>query len=225
MKEFTGCANQGVVRISLVPAGRKALPFKLVIKVKHDATGAYERHEARRVVLGYLARYGLDFGSTYAPTSMLTTGRLIFAVAAKFGLNVSHVDIPQAFLNAPVDRPIWVTLPKGISLKHDVIAEFRKKHPKGIVALRLLKSLYGLQSSPALFSKTVAKFMTSIGYTRSRSDCTLYYKASTDAQGKTRRPDPSPVHPHRRFPLPDRRFPLLFISSPLITRHDTIDYV
>ena len=185
VKEFTGCANQGVVRISLVPEGRKALPSKLVIKVKHDATGAYERHKARWVVLGYLARYGLDFGSTYAPTSMLTTGRLIFAVAAKFGLNVSHADIPQAFLNAPVDRPIWVTLPKGISLKHDVISEFRKKHPKGIVALRLLKSLYGLQSSPALFSKTVAKFMTSIEYTRSRSDSTLYYKSSTDAQGKT----------------------------------------
>ena len=124
VKEFTGCANQGVVRISLVPTGRKALPSKLVIKVKHDATGAYERHKARWVVLGYLARYGLDFGSTYTPTSMLTTGRLIFAVAAKFGLNVSHADIPQAFLNAPVDRPIWVTLPKGISLKHDVISEF-----------------------------------------------------------------------------------------------------
>ena len=184
IKEFTGCAHQGVIRISLVPQGRRALPSKLVIKVKHDATGAYERHKARWVILGYLARYGLDFGSTYAPTSMLTTARLLFAVAAKHGLNVSHADIPQAFCQAPVDRPIWVALPKGISLKHDVIDEFRKRHPRGIVALRLLKSLYGLQSSPALFSKTVANFMTSLGFIRSRSDCTLYYKTRSDASGR-----------------------------------------
>ena len=143
IKEMTGCADQGVVRISLVPDGRRAIPTKLVVRVKHDATGAYERHKARWVALGFLARSGLDFSNTFAPTSMLTTGRLLFAIAARYGLNVSHADLPQAFLQSPIDRPIWVTLPKGISLKHDTLAEFRKRHPRGTVALRLLKSLYG----------------------------------------------------------------------------------
>ena len=184
IKEMTGCADQGVVRISLVPDGRRAIPTKLVVRVKHDATGAYERHKARWVALGFLARSGLDFSNTYAPTSMLTTGRLLFAIAARYGLNVSHADLPQAFLQSPIDRPIWVTLPKGISLKHDTLAEFRRRHPRGTVALRLLKSLYGLQSSPALFSKTVSQFMTSLGYTRSRSDSTLYYFVREDESGQ-----------------------------------------
>ena len=151
VKEMTGCADQGVIRISLVPDGRRAIPTKLVVRVKHDATGAYERHKARWVALGFLARSGLDFSNAYAPTSMLTTGRFLFAIAARYGLNVSHGDLPQAFLQSPIDRPIWVTLPKGIFLKHDTLAEFRKRHPRGTVALRLLMSLYGLQSSPALF--------------------------------------------------------------------------
>ena len=184
IKEMTGCADQGVNRTSLVPDGRRAIPTKLVVRVKHDATGAYERHKARWVALGFLARSGLDFSNTYAPTSMLTTGRLLFAIAARYRQNVSHADLPQAILQSPIDRPIWVTLPKGISLKHDRLAEFRKRHPRGTVSLRLLKSLYGLQSSPALFSKTVAQFMKSLGYVRSRSDSTLYYSVRTDDTGQ-----------------------------------------
>ena len=184
IKEMTGCADQGAIRLSLVPDGRRAIPTKQVVRVKHDATGAYERHKARWVALGFLARSGLDFSNTYAPTSMLTTGRLLIAIAACYGLNVSHADLPQAFLQSDIDRPIWVELAKGISLKHDTLAEFRKRYPEGKVALRLLKSLYGLQSSPALFSKTVAKLMSSLGYVRSRSDSTLYYLVRTDDTGQ-----------------------------------------
>ena len=107
-----------------------------------------------------------------------------FAIAARYRLNVPHADLPQAFCNPlSIDR-YGSPCPKGISLKHDTLAEFRKRHPRGTVALRLLESLYGLQSSPALFSKTVAQFMTGLGYVRSRSDSTLYYLVREDDTGQ-----------------------------------------
>jgi len=179
-------ADQGVTRISLAPVGRKALPTRLVLRVKFDASGAYERHKARWVALGFLARIGLEFYSAYSPTTMLATSRILFAVAAKHGLNVAHCDLPQAFLSTPVDRPIWVQLPRGISLKSDVIREFQKKYPGGKPALRLLRALYGLRSSPALSSKRLAAFMSDLGMQRSRSDATLYYYKSVDADGTSR---------------------------------------
>ena len=185
IKEMAGCADQGVIRLSVVPEGRNSLPARIIVKVKYDSTGAYERHKARWIILGFYAKFGLEYHNTYAPTAMLPTARMLFAIAAKHGLKVSHADIPQTFVQAPIDRSIWVELPKGVSIKSDVLAEFRGKHPRSRVALRLMKSLYGLASSPALFSKRMSSFMASLGYTRSRSDSTLFYKVLNNADDST----------------------------------------
>ena len=185
IKEMAGCADQGVIRLSVVPEGRNSLPTRIIVKVKYDSTGAYERHKARWIILGFYAKFGLEYHNNYAPTAMLPTARMLFAIAAKHGLKVSHADIPQAFVQAPIDRSIWVELPKGVSIKSDVLAEFRRKHPRSRVALRLMKSLYGLASSPALFSKRTSSFMSSLGYTRSRSGSTLFYKVLNNADDST----------------------------------------
>mmetsp|Transcript_3398 Transcript_3398/g.11157 ORF Transcript_3398/g.11157 Transcript_3398/m.11157 type:complete len:111 (-) Transcript_3398:1333-1665(-) len=84
---------------------------------------------------------------------MLATARMVFAIAAKHGIPVHHADIPQAFLQENVSRPIFVTAPKGVSVKSHILDAFRKQNPHGQVCFRLIKSLYSLASSPHLLSK------------------------------------------------------------------------
>mmetsp|Transcript_3396 Transcript_3396/g.11150 ORF Transcript_3396/g.11150 Transcript_3396/m.11150 type:complete len:229 (-) Transcript_3396:1055-1741(-) len=105
---------------------------------------------------------------------MLATARMVFAIAAKHGTTVHHADIPQAFLQENVSRPIFVTTPKGVSVKSHILDAFRKQNPRGKVRFRLIKSLYGLASSPHLFSKMLNNFLVKLGMQRSRTDCTLY---------------------------------------------------
>ena len=67
IKEMAGCADQGVIRLSVVPEGRNSLPTRIIVKVNYDSTGAYERHKARWIILGFYAKFGLEYHNTYAP--------------------------------------------------------------------------------------------------------------------------------------------------------------
>ena len=92
-----------MIRLSVVPDGCNAIPSRIIVKGKYDSTGAYERRKARWIILGFYAKFDLEYHNTYAPTAMLPTARLLFAIAAKHALRVSHADIPQASVQAPID--------------------------------------------------------------------------------------------------------------------------
>ena len=81
MKEVAGLGEEGVLRLSIEPYDQKSLPTKLVLKVKMNADGTYDKHKVRVVVKGFIARLGLDFYSTFAPTTMLATARIVMAAA------------------------------------------------------------------------------------------------------------------------------------------------
>ena len=100
MKEFSGLGEKGVLRLSIEPPNQKSLPTRLVLKVKMNADGSYDKHKVRVVVKGFLARLGLDFYSTFAPTTMLATARIVMAAAAHHRVPIRHADVPQAFLQA-----------------------------------------------------------------------------------------------------------------------------
>jgi len=73
-----------------------------------------------------------------------------------------------------------VTLPNGIQIKSKILDAMRDAYPeedrRRQPAYRLIKSLYGLASSPHLFSKLISAFLTKLGLERSRTDCTLFTK-------------------------------------------------
>ena len=94
IKEFAGLGEKGVLRLSIEPYDQKSLPTKLVLKVKMNADGSYDKHKVRVVVKGFLARLGLDFYSTFAPTTMLVTARVVMAAAVHHRVPVHHADIP-----------------------------------------------------------------------------------------------------------------------------------
>ena len=148
------------------PGDAKPIGSRLVLKVKYKADGAYDKHKARLVALGYQQRPGFDFFGTFSPMASLTTVRMIMSYAVEHGLPVYHSDIPNAFCQSDIDvKNLLFRLPTGIDV--DGLDE---KH-----TLRLIKSLYGLKQSPQIFRKLLHAFLEKeLGFKSSSTDTCLY---------------------------------------------------
>ena len=82
-KELTGLLRLGTFAIcredecdDLKPLGSKS-----VFNIKYLADGSLDKYKERIVALGYMARAGIDFYSTWSPMASLTSIRLICSIA------------------------------------------------------------------------------------------------------------------------------------------------
>ena len=170
-KEVEGLCNNGVFEFVPGTPPKKPLNSRLVLKIKYRADGTYDKHKGRMVVKGFQAVPGIDFFSTFSPMGTLTTVRMIFAIAVAMDLDILHVDVPQAFIQAKIDTPIYVQLPNGIT----VDARYQDGRYDNRV-VRLLRALYGLKQSPQLWNKELNRVICEkLGFTRACSDSCLYF--------------------------------------------------
>ena len=91
------------------------------------------KYKARLVVRGDLQQ---DWGETYAAILAARVFRLLIALIAGFGLLTAQYDVINAFLNANIDRTVYIHAPKGFQHLGKV--------------LRLKRPLYGLKDAPLL---------------------------------------------------------------------------
>ena len=152
-KELTGLLQLGtfaIVRDNELSDKDKSLslPAKFVLKINYLADGSLDKFKARLVALGYMARAGIDFFSTWSPMASLTAIRLIFSIAVHYNTCVLHADVPNAFCQGDLDTRTLLRFPKGVSLEDD------EGNSSFIVLLR--KALYGLRQSPQLFNKLLS---------------------------------------------------------------------
>ena len=87
-----------------------------------------KHRKARLVVKGCAQRPG-DYGETSAPTIPLLVLRLIWGIGYMLGQDLYQVDIKGAYLNADIDRELYMNPPRG-----------SKHHGKDVV-FKLLKTL------------------------------------------------------------------------------------
>jgi len=92
---------------------RKAVKTRYVYDIKHDAEGNMTRYKARLVAQGFNQVPERDFDETWAPVPSSATTRALFAVAAAKAWEVHHVDVKTAFLNAKMDKEMYIKLPVG----------------------------------------------------------------------------------------------------------------
>lgn len=67
-------------------------------KVKYKADETLDKYKAHLVTRGFSQREGIDYEKTFAPTTKLSTIRLVLALAAQFGWKVYQMDVKSAFL-------------------------------------------------------------------------------------------------------------------------------
>jgi hypothetical protein len=91
-----------------LPAGRKAVKSKWVIKHKADG-----RFRARLVAKGFTQIPGLDYDETFSPVARFESLRLLLVLAALEDWEVHQLDVKSAFLNGVLDEEIYMEQPQG----------------------------------------------------------------------------------------------------------------
>ena len=143
----------------------------MVLKVKYRADGEYDKHKARLVARGFLAKVGIEFFSTFSPMASLTSVRAVISMAVEKGFDIWHCDIPSAFIQSEIDSETFIELPKYTGIRH-------KGKLSRIVKLR--KALYGLKQSPQLWNKAItAFFLDECDMRRAATETSLYYKKNS----------------------------------------------
>ena len=106
--------------------------------IKHDSEGKLTRYKARLVAQGFDQVPGRDLDETWAPVSNAATTRALFAVAAAMGWEIHHVDFKTAFLNAEMDKEMYVKISDDVE-------------PQGLEGMcRLDLALYGTKQAGRL---------------------------------------------------------------------------
>ena len=127
-------------------SNRKAVKPRYVYGIKRASERNVTRYKARLFAQGFNQVPGRDFDEMWAPVPSSATARALFAVAAAKDWEVHHVDVKTAFLNAKMDKEMYIKLAVGAEPgeEDDVrrlnLALYGTKQPEECGASNLTKS-------------------------------------------------------------------------------------
>ena len=169
-EEFESLLKNGTWQLVDKPKGCKVVGCKWVFKKKLGIPHVEpERFKARLVAKAYTQREGMDFNEIFSPMVKHTSIRVLLALVSLWNLELEQMDVNRAFLHGELEEEIFMQQPKG----------FIVKGKENQVCL-LKRSLYGLKQSPRQWYKRFDKFMTSVGYSRSKFDNCVYMRKLTN---------------------------------------------
>ena len=154
-----------LVKMSSVLKEEKIIGSRVVFKQKVDG-----RFKARLVVQGYVQEAGVDYGRSYAPVCRIGSIRTVLAIACEHGWPVWQMDVVVAFLQAHIDKDVYVNPAPG----HDP----RDLKTGEVMVYKLERSLYGLAQSPVLWYDTIDGVLIVIGFSPTHSDPCVYVHGS-----------------------------------------------
>ena len=99
------------------------LPLMWVFTYKFDEDEYLYKFKARLIVRGDLQQ---DYGDTYAATLTAKIFRCLIALAAAVKLELYQYDVLNAFLNAELDRPIYVRCSEGYESEFGQLLELKR---------------------------------------------------------------------------------------------------
>ena len=108
------------------------------------------QYKARYVVCGFSQIYGNDCDETFSPTARFASIRMLLQKASNEKLYLHKMDVKGAYLNAPIDKEIYVQQPRG----------YEQSDKSGNrLTCHLHKSLYGLKQSSWNWNTTLTNFL------------------------------------------------------------------
>ena len=142
----------------------KIVPSQWVLKIKRTSDGSFLKAKGRVVVRGDLQEdTGEDY---YSPVAAWPTVRTFLILSIMLGWITVSIDFNNAFIQSylPKESPVWIHIPRGY------------KSSKGNeYCLRLIKSVYGIKSAPALWFKHSGDAFKKMGLKQSQFDECLWY--------------------------------------------------
>jgi hypothetical protein len=134
--------------------------------------------KARLNVHGGKQQHGVNFWETYAPVVNLSTVRLVLTLSLLHGFKTRQVDFVQAFMQAPLDCPVFMEIPAGFTVVDGTLhftGEANKNTNRDLV-LRLTKNMYGHCQAGHNWYKRLHEELLSAGFTQSRVDKCLFIR-------------------------------------------------
>ena len=99
--------------IKYLPTGISPVSKKWVYIIKRDSFGNIVKYKALLVARGFTQKKGIDYELTYSLTLNIDCLILLLSLASKFKWNIMQLDIKAAYLNAPLDKNIYVNIFPG----------------------------------------------------------------------------------------------------------------
>jgi hypothetical protein len=175
------------------PDHAKVVGCRSVLRNKYAADGTLDRRKARIVAKGFTQRPGIDFHDTFAPVARLSSLRLLMALAAKYNLKISQLDVTSAYLNGKIDTEVFMEKPALLQeMLQRIINEEEDDHTlvkKARVMLRdlqgenkicrLRKALYGLRQAGRQWNYEIDKTMKRAGLVPTNADPCVYVDKNT----------------------------------------------
>ena len=158
-------AKEVYEEVSELPPGRKAVQCKWVLRIKRDKDGQISRFKGRLVAKGFTQVFGQDFTFTFAPVARWDSIRSILCIAALKDYELRHIDVKNAYLNAPLQEEIYMVAPEGCGSRY----------------WRLRKGLYGLRQAGRQWYLHLHEAYSSLGFTRCQSDWSVYIRNTPSA--------------------------------------------
>ena len=159
--EYDAMLQNKVWRIVPAPKGVHILSPKWVYAVKYNPDGSVARFKARLVAKGYNQIEGLDYDEVFSPTLSLQNTRLLLNIALQFDLEMHTCDFSTAYLNADLDKVIYLRQAKGFDQRDDLVCV-------------LDKALYGLKQSGRMWNHCLADALIEYGLTRCQKDDCIF---------------------------------------------------
>lgn len=103
---------KGVWRIVPRPEGKKNLTARSLSDGKCNSNGSVKQYGARLVVRGFEQVKVVDFFDFYAPVRAYATLRVVMTMSAMSKFPVIHLDVVTSFLNAELEKEIFIEPPK-----------------------------------------------------------------------------------------------------------------
>lgn len=142
----------------------KTIGTQWILGYKTNAENKIVKYKARLVARGDQSIPGLHFEDTFSPTLSKSALRMLLPFCVSKNYLIHQIDIATAFINAKVDKEIFITLPDLVYTE-----EFRKNN----VGL-LLRSLYGLKQAPLIWYKTLVKALNLHGFSSSDKESCIF---------------------------------------------------
>ena len=151
-----------------IPSDQKPIKSKYIFKIKVNPDGSL-RYKVRLCACGYSQRYGIDYDETFAPTAKYKSLTTILSLAATHSWELTGIDVENAFVEADIDRPIFMKLPQST---------YGNKNGSPVI-VELKKSLYGLKQAPELWDKFLVSAIQKQGFSQLMHDQCVFIKRTT----------------------------------------------
>ncbi len=164
--------NFSVIHKSKVPRGATTLPSVWQMKRKRDIkTRQVKKWKARLNVDGSRMQKGIHYTDTYAPVASWNSIRLLLTMTAVHAWHTKQLDYVLAYPQAPVEKPLYMKIPKGFSIDKGNTDDY---------VLKILRNIYGQKQAGRVWNQYLTnKLIGTLGFTQSKTDECAFYQGKT----------------------------------------------